>query len=292
MNKVNKTTLFSAVFIVAVLIVEIGCTPITQYQIPLSTQKVIQQAESKSFSRKFYTTSNFRFTAWERFENYNSDVTHIYIEGDGNSWKTKYVLSDNPTPKQPLALKLAIQDKHPHVIYLARPCQYLLVADKHCDSKYWSSHRYSQLVVNGINEVLSQIKSQYPQTQFMLIGFSGGGTLATLLSHMRTDIKGLVTIAGNLDHVALGKYHKASPLKGSLNPIDYAKKLQNIPQRHYIGSEDKVVPPWVAKRYAQNLQSNCVDINIIKNYGHHKGWEKHWSELIQQPLPCQIKSDA
>jgi len=293
MNEVNKTTIFNLVLIKAALIMgaicAIGCTPISQYQIPLTAQQVINRAESQAFQKKFYDTSYFRFTAWEKFGSNDSNITHIYIEGDGNSWKTKYILSDNPTPKQPLALKLAIQDNHSHVIYLARPCQYLLKANKHCHAKYWSSHRYSQTVVNNINEVLTQIKKQQPKTQFILIGFSGGGTLAALLSSIRTDVKGLITVAGNLDHVALGKYHEVSPLKGSLNPIDYPSKLRTIPQRHYVGHKDSVVPPWVAERYAQSLQSNCLSINVIKNYGHHKGWEQHWPELIQQPLPCQVK---
>jgi hypothetical protein len=323
MNKVNETTLsplaftkpvfksifksifksvfrptFRTIFIVGVLIGLIACTPISQYQIPLSTQKVIHQAEAQYFQPISYTTSYFDFSAWEKLAkiklikqdtHVNLEqpyVSHIYIEGDGNSWKTKYKLSDNPTPKQPLALKLAIQDKHPHVIYLARPCQYLQAPSKNCEAKYWSSHRYSETVVNGINEVLTQIKTQHPNTRFVLIGFSGGGTLAALLSSKRTDIAGLITVAGNLDHIALGKYHKVSPLKGSLNPIDYADQLRAIPQRHFVGAEDTTVPPWVAKHYVQNLQSDCASVNIMKNYGHHKGWEKHWPELIRQPLPC------
>tara|TARA_R110002110_G_scaffold383245_2_gene594588 strand:- start:22509 stop:23450 length:942 start_codon:yes stop_codon:yes gene_type:complete len=311
MNKVNKTTrsplactrpIFSAIFfmifkvgvLIGWLVGLIACTPISQYQIPLSTQKVINQAEAHHFKHRNYRTSYFDFTAWEKLQsspqdnqvNTQMNTTHIYIEGDGNSWKTKYELSDNPTPKQPLALKLAIQDKYPHVIYLARPCQYLLSPSKNCEAKYWSSHRYSETVVNSLNEVLTQIKIQYPTTKFVLIGFSGGGTLAALLSSKRTDIAGLITVAGNLDHIALGNYHKVSPLKGSLNPIDYADELRAIPQRHFVGANDETVPPWVAEHYAHNLQSDCVAVDVKLHYSHHKGWEKNWPELIQQPLPC------
>ena len=42
----------------------------------------------------------------------------IYIEGDGNAWDSRYQLSENPTPKNPLALKLAAKDTLSKLIFL------------------------------------------------------------------------------------------------------------------------------------------------------------------------------
>ena len=48
----------------------------------------------------------------------------IYIEGDGNAWDKKHLLSKNPTPKNPLALKLVAKDTADSILYIARPCMY------------------------------------------------------------------------------------------------------------------------------------------------------------------------
>ncbi len=71
----------------------------------------------------------------------------VYIEGDGNAWNSKYRLSENPTPKNPLTLKLATKDTADSILYIARPCMYLekkLMQD--CPAMFWSSHRYSEEV--------------------------------------------------------------------------------------------------------------------------------------------------
>ena len=52
------------------------------------------------------------------------DEVHVYIEGDGYAWATTTDPSDDPTPINPLALRLAAVDDAPNVLYLARPCQF------------------------------------------------------------------------------------------------------------------------------------------------------------------------
>ena len=48
----------------------------------------------------------------------------VYIEGDGSAWISHRVPSDDPTPKDPLAFRLAVMDPAPKVLYLGRPCQF------------------------------------------------------------------------------------------------------------------------------------------------------------------------
>jgi dienelactone hydrolase len=99
-----------------------------------------------------------------------------------------------------MALRLALLDPHPNVIYLARACQYTPPElNPSCTDQYWSSHRYAAEVIKAMNDVLSQIKTKTKNTEFMLIGFSGGANVAALLASQRSDVRGLITVAGDLD---------------------------------------------------------------------------------------------
>lgn len=310
MLQVNKSTiLFLGAALTSLLS---GCSTFGPSD-PISTQAhaVISQAERQGFVPMLYDTSLVTYAVWEKnkqdshskingtatlakqenHQRYNRDSQnnwdiHLYIEGDGNSWKTRYQLSDNPTPKNPLTLKLAMQDANANVIYIARPCQYHFDSAK-CKSRYWSDARYSEEVIQSTNEVLTQIKARHPRARFLLIGFSGGGNIAALLSARRDDVSGLITIAGNLDHDALSEYHHVTPMRASLNAIHYANELKNIPQKHYVGSKDKIVPAWLTKKYTQSLNSPCVSMEIIKGNTHHKGWEEKWPQFLKEALPCQ-----
>ena len=53
------------------------------------------------------------------------NILRVYIEGDGFAWVNRTTPSDDPTPRNPLGLKLAAADPSPNVLYLARPCQYV-----------------------------------------------------------------------------------------------------------------------------------------------------------------------
>ena len=55
----------------------------------------------------------------------------IYIEGDGLAWTSKSRLSSDPTPQDPVGLKLALRHPRGAAAYLARPCQYVMGADAH-----------------------------------------------------------------------------------------------------------------------------------------------------------------
>ncbi len=314
MLKVNKSTILFLSLALSNLLS--GCSTLNpSNSISTQTHAVISQAERQGFVPALYDTSLVTYAVWEKnnqdshnktigtatnyqdthinnwdshnkhLQENNQDI-HVFIEGDGNSWKKRDQVSDNPTPKNPLSLKLAMQDVAANVIYIARPCQYHFDKEK-CKSRYWSNARYSEEVIQSTNEVLSQIKTRHPHAHFLLIGFSGGGNIAALLSARRKDVSGLITVAGNLDHDALNEYHHVSPMLNSLNAIHYAKELKNIPQRHYAGSKDKIVPAWLATKYKQELNSPCVSMEVIKGNTHHQGWEEQWPQFLKEALPCQ-----
>lgn len=277
------------IFILFSMFCILSCSTNQSSLLPKTTTEVVDKAEKNGFSLRRYQTPSFMLTTYERITAHN-DIIHIYIEGDGNSWKSKHKLSHNPTPKQPLALQLALQDQHPQVIYIARPCQFTpLALDSSCDAKYWSSHRYAKEVVQAFQATLTQIKESNPHSQgFILIGFSGGASIAALIASERNDVFGLITVAGDLNHVALNRHHRTTPLSGSLNPTDVADKLQHLPQQHWTGSKDRIVPSWIANQFSKRINNpECCQVYTLTGVEHHAGWVEKWPEIIQTPFKSE-----
>lgn len=241
-------------------------------------------ANPANLYKSLHKTKNFIITSYSRNLS-NIDINkplYIYIEGDGQAWISKHKLSKNPTPHDPLTLKLASLDKRPNVIYIARPCQFTpLYLDLNCHSKYWSTARYSEPVIEAVNEVINYfINSDYisnKNKEIHLIGYSGGATVAGIIASQRPDVKSLITIAGNLDHDTVSDFHNTSKLKESLNLINFTKELSHIPQKHYIGENDQIIPIYVIKNFVNkinyfNKTKNIAKYIIVKNTDHYNGW--------------------
>ncbi|MFI4937523.1 MAG: hypothetical protein ACHQJ6_03310, partial [Candidatus Berkiellales bacterium] len=175
---------FILCFSICLLILLLSCSSTNQNNLlPSSTQRIVDRAETAGFKTITINAPPFHLTSYEKSPPTPNALMRVYIEGDGNSWRTKTQLSNNPTPKHPLALELAISDPHPQVIYIARPCQYTpLTLEPACDPKYWSSHRYAAEVIHAYNTALDHLKEKAKNTNFILIGFSGGASVAALLA--------------------------------------------------------------------------------------------------------------
>lgn len=230
------------------------------------------------FKKKLVETDKFRMVTYYKIKKLGYPL-YIYIEGDGHAFKNRHTVSDNPTPTNPIALKLALNDSHPNVAYIARPCQFLATNnDPECGSDYWTTRRYSLEVVESVNKTISIYKLAAGGSQLVLTGYSGGGTISVIVSAMRDDVIGIRTIAGNLDIDAFSKHHNVTTLAGSLNPVDFAKHLYSIPQLHLVGEEDKIVPGFIASSYVSSLERYdpslaCVDISVISGMEHAGDWE-------------------
>lgn len=248
-------------------------------------------AKLHSMDLRRIETNQFLLTYYERIHAFDRTTAIIYIEGDGRSWSTRHTPSSNPTPVNPIALKLATQDKRANVIYLARPCQYnkSRQLDGKCSQKYWTSHRFAPEIIEAMNTALSEIKLRYNITNFELIGFSGGGAIAALLAAQRNDVLNIRTVAGNLDHVVLHNIHNVSQLYGSMNAADIANNISHIPQHHFIGEKDKIVGITVYQSF-NRLSGNtkCIRSTLVPNATHTNGWSEIWSELLESPLNCNI----
>jgi hypothetical protein len=245
-------------------------------------------AAQHNLTKKQIVAAPFTITAFERVEP-QSDSATVYIEGDGLAWLGRRTPSPDPTPMHPVALELATADTSHNVIYMARVCQYSKMANSStpCPQEYWTSHRFAPEVIKAMDSALNTIKKQYALQHIHLVGFSGGAGIAVLLAAGRDDIASIRSVAGNLDHVVLMKLHNVSPLTHSLNPADYAQAIAHIPQYHFVGGNDKVVPVAVAKSFIRKSNNSpCVHLREIAGAEHEKGWHTMWPALRGLAINC------
>ena len=134
---------------------------------------------------------------------------HVYLEGDGRSWLTPSRASYNPTPHDPVGLSLAVRDTSDNVLYIARPCQYVSFdKNSNCKYPYWTHKRFAPEIIRSVAAVIDRGKQMSKGSGIEIIGFSGGGAIAILVSSKRNDVTGIRTVAGNLNHEEWTKYHK------------------------------------------------------------------------------------
>lgn len=248
-------------------------------------------ALKSNFEKYIIKTKNFDLVSYQKI-NSSSKIAVIYIEGDGLAWTSKRRVSTNPTPDNPVALKLASTDPFSNIVYIARPCQYVdLSHETYCKADYWTNKRASKEIIESIDTAISKIKTKSGIKQIRLVGYSGGATIAAILAAIRNDVIDLRTIAGNLDINIFSQTHKVSPLYGSLNPIDYAEKLVKIPQTHFVSKNDTIITHDITNSYANNLMKydsdlRCVKFIELEKPTHTKGWTTVWKNQVGYNQSC------
>lgn len=228
------------------------------------------------------TTSQFDLITYQpkRFD--RSKLLTIYIEGDGMAWLTKNTISTDPTPINPVGLKLALNHLRGNAVYLARPCQYTGgISARNCNKHYWTDSRFAEVVIASANESLNILKAKFNAHQLQLVGYSGGGAIAALLAARRDDVVSLITVAGNLDHQAWTAHHNISPLLNSLNPADYRQQLTHIKRIYFVGAKDKIIPPFLAKQFVAEFDTQSQGtVIVVPEFDHHCCWDEHWKTLL------------
>lgn len=232
------------------------------------------------------SASPFILRAYERIHD-RGGVANIYIEGEDT------LADSSKTPFNPVALHLASKDKAENLIYLARPCQYTEMLDpaESCKTSYGKDARFSEDVIASYDIALNDIAKRYDISMFNVIGYSGGGAIATLLAAKRSDIVSLRTVAGILDHETYSDVATAPSFTKSLNPVNEASTLTKMPQYHFIGGRDNVVTPAVLHSYLQSMPpTNCVQTMMVQEADHDIGWVDKWPELLKLPVSCYSKN--
>jgi hypothetical protein len=200
---------------------------------------------------------------------------HVYLEGDGRPWLTRRQINTDPTPRRALALRLMLRDPAAG-LYLGRPCYHGSASDPGCSPWLWTHGRYSEPVIASMAAALDRTAGA--NRKLILIGYSGGGTIAMLLAQRLPNVTQVVTVAANLDTAAWTRHHGFSPLTGSMNPAEMAPLPTHIAQLHLAGGRDRNVPPRLSAR--AGARQAGTGLRIIRDYDHRCCWERDWPTLI------------
>ena len=249
-------------------------------------------AAAARLRRQYVDTGRFVLTAFVRVSQPGKPL-RVYIEGDGAAWLSRTEPAPDPTPREALGLALAAEDPAPNVVYLARPCQFTPMAmNPSCGIPYWTSKRFATEVIASMDAAVSRFAALTPGQAVELVGYSGGGAVAVLIAARRTDVMSIRTVAGNLDSEFVNRLHGVSPMPASADPIEFARRVAPIPQLHFSGAEDEVVPPAVAQRFVNAAGTRCARALTVAGLSHDSGWRDNWPALLAIAPTCAMTAAA
>jgi len=199
----------------------------------------------------------YEIATWQKITDSAAPV-RIYIEGDGRAFDGHGRPTHDPTPHGRLVRDLAAADMSANVVYMARPCQYVMSSA--CDVTDWTDGRFSSRIIDSMTSAIQQIARGRP---VVLIGYSGGAMISGLIIEQNPDLNvhEWITVAGVLNHADWTGYFGDTPLTNSLN----MNKLPRVPARHYVAERDKVVPRALSQRWGGD--ENLI---IVPNATHNK----------------------
>jgi pimeloyl-ACP methyl ester carboxylesterase len=266
----HSTMTYSRLFCVAAFLLLAGCAS--------PSKRFDQQASELGFDRQEWLGEGFTHVLFKNYPSQQGTELHVYLGGDGTPWVNGKFIALDPTPRNPVGLRLMALDENPSV-YLGRPCYHGRYNTPACSPLLWTYQRYSNAVVESMASVINQLLQGGDYEHLVLVGFSGGGGLAMLLAPKIPQTRQLVTLSANLDIQAWTKLHDYDELKGSINPAAQPPLHEAIQQYHLAGGKDQNIPPWMIQA-AVEKQSNGQFI-IFDEFGHGCCWEKIWKSMLQ-----------
>ncbi len=161
-------------------------------------------------------------------------------------------------------------------LLLGRPCAHDATR---CDEVApWTSARYGEAVVESLGAAIDSLEPATGDRGVVLIGYSGGGTLAMLVAERLAQVRRVVTLAGNLDTAAWVGHHGFPGLPDSLNPAE--RPPLSVPQLHLVGENDKVVPPHLGRTLWER-QPNA-EVRRLPGVDHTCCWERVWPAVARE----------
>jgi hypothetical protein len=234
-------------------------------------------ARKGGLERLILTGAGYQHLAYERV-GADGDLLVIFIDGDGRPWiDGGRRAAPDPTATVPLALELAAHTPE-SVLYLGRPCYFSVQRDTQCVPRTWTSDRYSAQMVATMLAATNEYLARHHFDRVLLVGYSGGGTLAVLMAAEVPHALGVVTIAGNLDPDSWTAFHRFLPLTGSLNPALQPPLPANLQEWHLVGGRDTNVPYQVARRYLE--RDAAARIWRYPNFDHACCWVDAWPAIF------------
>lgn len=241
--------------------------------------KAFELAKSHFYEPIIIHTSTFPVQVF--YKNSNTNHAVIYLEGDGLVLNKYGEVAIDPTPTDPMALRLACADERNFTkIVINRPFHYIKKAGLH--SKYWTIARYSPEVIESIKEVIEIFQQKFQFKTLEFIAYSGGACVALLLAPKVKELQKIITFAGNLDHKSWTRYHQSQPLSLSLDPMKNAETLRKIPQIHFLGTDDMNTTVDLGLSFKKHLNTEKVNIIEIDGFKHDSNWPRIWKEQLEK----------
>jgi len=246
------------------------------------TESAIDRMGTLGFSQTTATGGRYRHLVAQSEQSGEPGAIYVYVEHDGVPWERPDVESTDPTPRYPLALELMARSTGDRV-YLGRACYFGLKGDPGCGTESWTGARYSNDVIQSMAAVVNRIVDRRGRaSNVVLIGYSGGGTIAWLMAAHVPATTAVITIAANLDVEAWTALHHYSPLTGSLDPASQAPLPPSIRQVHIVGGRDTNVPPAITQ--SVSLRQPQAKIVEISEFDHVCCWLDQWPALLRNAL--------
>lgn len=134
-----------------------------------------------------------------------------------------------------------------------------------------------------MNDAIEAARIEAGASRLELVGFSGGGVVATLIAGRRDDVSMLVTLGAPLDLAAWSTHHAVSPLEGSIDPAAASGPPPATWQIHLVGARDEIVPPKLVADYVESRpERQSVSWERIEDYDHACCWIDEWAARIER----------
>jgi len=204
----------------------------------------------------------------------------VFLEGDGQPWVDGgRRIARDPSPKIPLAFDLFKASPVPRA-YLGRPCYFSHAGDVGCDSSLWTSARYGKAAVASMASALETLVGEYSTRRVILVGYSGGGTIAYLVAPRIPAVSAVVTISGNLDIDAWTRAHRFLSLSESDNPATAPALDHRITQITIVGGRDVNVPQSSLRAFLDRQQPQ--EVWIYDDHDHACCWRRDWPSILNR----------
>ena len=209
---------------------------------------------------------------------------HIYLHGDGLPWLDGgRRIAEDPSFGADLALYMMLKDRE-NAVFLGRPCYFQASLKPPCQAKYWTSARYGEQVLQTLSQAVQSLADEHPDQELVLIGFSGGATVAVLLAQRLPQIGAVVSVAGNLDTSMWAQQHGYLPLSQSYNPIEVFEQTHLFEQDPFeftalVGGQDAVVPIQAQRQLVAKLNGRLL---MFADYTHSCCWVENWPSILTQ----------
>jgi pimeloyl-ACP methyl ester carboxylesterase len=242
------------------------------------TERGAARAEALGLERRIVQTPEFPHVVFDRPGGGlgASPRLHVYLEGDASPRRAVRWRPPDPTPERTVALELLALDPAPGALYLGRPCQH---GAGGCRPADWTLGRYSERVVASLAHAVAALAQERRAEEVVLIGFSGGGTLAMLVAERVPEVRAVVTVAGNLDVAAWVAHHGFTPLTESLDPAQRPPLPPSIVQLHLMSRGDARVPPELGE--AMLARQPGAQRRVFDDFDHDCCWGRVWPEALR-----------